>query len=263
MIGTTLAHPLLRAGLQGWFVQMRRVLVASAVLFFLVPLVPAPAGAEPIGMQWPQPGGKGSPVVITYSYSNLLDGAFLLLTPGQLRAATEEGFGVWARFAPLVFVERPDWGPSPSDKAYRSDDSPQIRIGHHEMTDWAHAYYPGKWNSLAGDIHLATGAPWSIGTAGGWNYLEVITHEIGHALGLGHELRRDAMMNPFFPRRYSGLGSAYLLPADITDIRAVYGAGSGSVQPLAPVPEPGTWLLTSAGIVAIVRRMTSRLAHRG
>ncbi len=215
-----------------------------------------PVSAEPIGMQWPQPGGKGTPVVITYSYSNLLDGAFLLLTPTQLRAATQEAFALWAHFAPLVFQERPDRGPAPSDTAYPAGDTPQIRIGHHETIDWAHAYYPGTWSGLAGDIHLATGAPWSIGASGGWSYLEVITHEIGHSLGLGHELRRDAMMNPFFPRRYAGLGSAFLLPADIEDIQAIYGRGRGSVQPLqaSPIPEPATLFLAAAGLGAILRK---------
>lgn len=246
--------------LKGGGVQLRRVLVLSLALFLLLAVSATRATADPIGMQWPQPGGKGSPVVITYSYSNLLDGAFLLLTPGQLRAATQEAFGLWARFAPLVFLERPDLGPIPSDRPYNLPNVPQIRIGHHQMSDWAHAYYPGTWGGLAGDIHLAIGAPWSLGSGTGWNYLEVITHEIGHSLGLGHELRQAAMMNPFFPRRYSGLGSAFLLPADIEDIRSIYGRGRGLVQPLQadPVPEPATLLLTGAGIVFCLRRRTHR-----
>lgn len=257
MNGTDLARRRVVPPFSDGFVQLRRVLVTSAIIFLLL-AVSTPATADPIGMQWPQPGGKGTPVVITYSYSNLLDGAFLLMTRDQLRAATEEAFGLWAHFAPLTFVERPDAGPPPSDAAYPAGNSPQIRIGHHETTDWAHAYYPGGWGGLAGDIHLATGAPWSLQPGVNWNYLEVITHEIGHTLGLGHELRADAMMNPFFPRRYSGLGSAYLLPADIADIREVYGAGSGRVEPLAPVPEPGALLLAATGLTALVRMRTGR-----
>jgi hypothetical protein len=216
--------------------------------------MPSHADADPVGLKWPQPGGPGTPVVITYSYSNLLNGAFLLITPPQLRAATEEAFRLWAAYAPLHFIEERDVGPPPSDTAYDAPTAPQVRIGHHRMVDWAHAYYPGSWGGLAGDIHLASGAPWTLDESGRWNYLEVITHEIGHVLGLGHEFGEDAMMNPFFPRRYSGLGSAYLLPADIEDIRAVYGRGRGTVQP-APVPEPATWLLTAAGIGALLRRI--------
>jgi hypothetical protein len=237
-----------------------RVLLAFAVLSVLLIASAGSAGADPIGLQWPQPGGPGTPVVITYSYSNLLDGALLLMTPQQLRAATEEAFRLWASYAPLHFLERPDAGPPPSDMAYDAAGIPSVRIGHHSMVDWAHAYYPGTWGGLAGDIHFATGAPWSLNDTGTWNYLEVITHEIGHVLGLGHELREEAMMNPFFPRRYSGLGSAYLLPADISHIRAVYGAGRGTVQPFgpAPVPEPGTLLLTAIGAAVLLRRRRAR-----
>jgi hypothetical protein len=220
------------------------------------------AAADPIGLQWPQTGGPGTPVTITYSYSNLLDGAFLLIAPPQLRGATEEAFRLWAAFAPLHFVERPDAGPPPSDTSYHAPGAPEIRIGHHQTTDWAHAYYPGQWGGLAGDIHLATGAPWTLNSTGSWNYLEAITHEIGHTLGLGHELREQAMMNPDFPRRYSGLGSAYLLPADIANIRAVYGSGEGSVEPLAAVPEPSTLLLMAAGVAGLLRRRSLRKTRR-
>lgn len=238
-------------------------LVVVLVVILLGPLGGARAAADPIGLQWPQPGGPGTPAVITYSYSNLLNGAFLLITPAQLRAATEEAFRLWAGYAPLHFLERPDAGPAPSDVAYDSPDSPMIRIGYHYTTDWAHAYYPGTWGGLAGDIHLATGAPWTLDGSSHWNYLEVITHEIGHSLGLGHELRREAMMNPYFPRRFDGLGSAFLLPADIANIRQVYGRGRGTVQPLAPVPEPSTLFLAAAGAAAMLRRISTRAGGSG
>ncbi|MBC6419277.1 MAG: hypothetical protein GDA44_11135 [Prochloron sp. SP5CPC1] len=41
------------------------------------------------GSKWSQPGGLGSPVTITYSYSNLLDGTIALSAP-QLTSAIEE-----------------------------------------------------------------------------------------------------------------------------------------------------------------------------
>src|SRR4051812_24978627 len=35
-----------------------------------------------IGSQWPQPGGKGTPITLTYSYQNIFDGA-LKMPNGQ------------------------------------------------------------------------------------------------------------------------------------------------------------------------------------
>lgn len=208
-----------------------------------------PAAADPVGLQWPQPGGPGAPVYITYSYSNLLDGTFLLTPPKDLRAATEEALALWASYVPLDFIEVPDAGPPPLDLPYSVGPSdPQIRIGHHDSADLAHAYYPGP-DGLAGDVYVATGVPWTI--AGQWNFLEAITHELGHSLGLGHELNEPAIMNPSYPfHRFFGLGTSFLFPADVRAIQTVYGTGAGSVQPLAPTPEPATAVLTVAGLLS-------------
>ena len=215
------------------------------------------AGADPVGPpKWPQLGGPGSDVFVTYSYSNLLDGNFLLLDTAHLRAATEEAFAVWASVAPIHFIERADAGPPPSDAPYASADHPQIRIGHQVMAELAHAYFPHDANGLGGDVHVDSGVPWTIGD-GHWNFLEAITHELGHALGLPHELARTAIMNPSYPQhRFHGLGSAFLFPADVEAIQALYGAGRGSVQPaghLSPVPEPTALLLAATGLAALAR----------
>ena len=67
------------------------------------------------GGKWPQPGGLGTPVSVTYSYSNLLDGG-LLQPNGQplprwlIRQSVEDAFGLWASVAPLHFVEVEDQG---------------------------------------------------------------------------------------------------------------------------------------------------------
>jgi len=242
-------------------VQRDSGLWRSASDFFTLILVPfaacllwaTPAVADPVGLQWPQPGGPGTSVQITYSYSNLLDGSFYLTPPEDFRAATEEALRLWASYAPLYFIEVPDAGPAVSDLPYSAAPSdPQIRIGHHVSTDLAHAYYPGS-DGLAGDVHVATGVPWTIGE-GQWNFLEAITHELGHALGLAHELDEPAIMNPSYPaHRFAGLGTSFLFPADIRAIQSIYGAGSGSVQPLDPAPEPATYLLVGVGMLAMFR----------
>lgn len=194
---------------------------------------------------WPQPGGRGSPVTVTYSYSNLLDGGLGGgLPPGVIRASIEEALGRWAAVAPLKFVEVADSGPPPSDNFYPAAGTPMIRFGHHGFDGvygvLAHARYPGT-NGFDGDVHfddgeIWTAAPDAVVPANSTDLVEVATHEIGHALGLAHEALppqgRDAIMNPIYQGRYNGPGTSFLLPDDIEGIRAIYGAGVGSVTPI-------------------------------
>jgi hypothetical protein len=219
-----------------------------------------PASADTIGVAWPT-ARPGDPVTITYSFSNLFDDTFLLIRPAEMRAATEEALRLWARYAPLHFVETPDSGPPPSDSAYPAGTHPEIRIGHHPMGDLAHAFMPdGTANGLNGDVHFDPGVPFTVGT-GRWDFLETVTHELGHALGLPHETRELAIMNPSYPqRRFQGLGTAFLYPSDISAIRALYGTGLGHVQPLpaSPVPEPASVLLVCTGLAGLAASRRSR-----
>jgi matrixin len=222
--------------------------------WLIVPLLAvlsvSPAGADPVTVS-PRASGTISPVVITYSYSNLLDGSFLLLTPNELRTATEEALALWARYAPIYFIELVDAGPPPSDVPYPKADAPEIRIGHHSMVDIAHSFYADEPSGLARDIHVDSGIPWTLGT-GHWNILEALVHELGHALGLQHELDRPAIMNPSFPlQRYGGLGTAFLFPADIEHLQAIYGAGAGTLQTISATPEPGALALVTTGFAAL------------
>lgn len=235
----------------------RFCLAGAVIVAFVLFATPVTADAIRLGSPqpegWPQPHSKGSSITITYSYANLLDGTFLVITPAELRAATEEALGLWASYAPLHFIERPDSGPAVSDQPYAADGHPQIRFGHHELSsEVAHAFYPGS-EGLSGDVHFSADIPWTVGN-GRWNYLEAVTHELGHALGLVHELDEIAVMNPTYPsHRFDGLGSAHLYPADIRQIQRIYGGGIGSVHPLNATPEPSSSLLVLTGLAALAR----------
>ena len=146
------------------------------------------------GQKWPQPNGLGSAVTITYSYSNLLNGQFADgLSSIQIRAAIEEALALWARYAPLNFVEVPDNGPAVSDNDYVAGITPNIRIGHHNLDGAGpvigHGYFPppNGTGGLTGDVHFDISEGWSVNPRSGTDLLETAVHEIGHALGLDHE----------------------------------------------------------------------------
>lgn len=186
--------------------------------------------------KWPQPGGVGSTVTVTYSYSNLLDGGLSGISTANLQTATQQALQVWANYAPLNFVLVNDSGrPEIDDEFYPAAGTPNLRFGHHYMDGFsgvlAHAYYPFSvtGDGRSGDVHFDNGDTWGITPGSGrFDYLEVCVHEIGHALGLEHQSPPpQAIMNPFYGSRYSGLGTAFLFSDDQNGIQAIYGGGGG------------------------------------
>ena len=179
---------------------------------------------------------KWSTTDLKYSFSNLLDGALPGgLSAAVLEAAIEDALQVWSAVSPLRFTEAVDSGPAPSDSGYTASTHPQLRFGHHYIdggegaNTLAHAYFPST-TGLGGDLHFDNGNTWTTRPSStGIDIIEVATHEIGHAIGINHEETNDAIMNPYYGGRYSGPGTAYLLPDDISGVQAQYGTGLGYV----------------------------------
>lgn len=221
------------------------------------------ASAESIG--WPQPDGPGSSVFLTYSFSNLFDAPFLrgVLSEQEVRTATAEAFRLWTSYVPLHFIERIDSGPPPSDLNYFAGDHPDIRIGAHAIANpfvLAHGFLPihVSWSGLAGDIHFNSVSPFMWGLGDGFpvvDFLEVMAHEIGHAIGVRHLYASQSIMSPLHGFHFGGLGTAFLFPPDVAAAQAIYGAGAGSVH---PIPEPATAVLVSTALLVARRLVRTR-----
>lgn len=97
----------------------------------------------------------------------------------------------------------------------------------------AHTFYPPpNPETLAGDLHLDLDEPWKIGAD--VDLFSVVLHELGHALGLGHNDDPSSVMYPYY-RRTSGLSAA-----DIAEIRKLYAARTASTPPSSPPSSPST-----------------------
>jgi hypothetical protein len=254
-------------------VELLRLMFRSSLIIALVSLAVLSVHAAAmayvtVGGEWPQPGGPGTPVEITYSYQNMFDGSLrgpgavpgpngMFLPNGEplpaalIRASIEEALGLWASVAPLVFIEVEDDGLFYYEGSTQYGDI-RFRHVHINGTDppppgdpiaKAQAWYPFG-GQLSGDVEFDDGDPWQeVGTRPIPDILGATIHELGHALGLGHTGLSTANMYWIFTR-YGGLGTGRLHSDDIAGIRSIYGSGQGRVIPLSiRIPEPTGWML--------------------
>ena len=191
--------------------------------------------------RWQQPNGKGSPITITYSFTNLFDGGIDgSITNPQMKSAIEEALELWAQYAPIEFVEVKDTG----EKTRNNPDGADMRFGHENLGGRGGTLGRASlqfFGDLATKIAFDNRDTWGTDQTSSTNdFLAVAVHEIGHALGLRHESAQASIMRPTIRDVYDGLGSAFLYNDDINGIRALYGSGRGSVSPRSGGnPSPG------------------------
>lgn len=88
-----------------------------------------------------------------------------------------------------------------------------------------------------GATHFDESEPWMIGAGSGIDLYQVAAHEFGHALGLDHSDRKDALMAPL----YKNVWTNDLYDDDIQGIQSLYGEKSGetpATPPEAPAAPP-------------------------
>jgi len=211
------------------------------------------AGYFPMYSTWDQPAGLGSPITLSYSYINLLDGGIKDMHTGMaidnslLKNIVEIALQDYANILPIHFVEQIDSGPLPETGEYNPLGHPDIRMGHVPHIDGAnaYAYFPFEDSGLAGDIIFNAdrfGFQWLPSL-----FYAIVQHELGHSLGMGHFVEESEVAH-LASADSSYTGPIYPLTIDmITALQGAYGAGVGSVTPLSAVPLPAAfWLFSSA-----------------
>ena len=123
----------------------------------------------------------------------------------------------------------------------------------------------GFWHISSGVAALDATENWDLRIGnrdrpGTLDFFTVLSHEIGHALGLDHSSNPDDVMYPY----YMGARS-WLSAGDIQNVQGLYGGGGGSPNgdsfaAVTMVPEPGTagLILTASALAGLLRATRHR-----
>ncbi len=242
--------------------------ILAALLFFFTSSahsfaffeVTEPEGYAPLAenesiLSWGETNILGMGATLSYSIASTSSACFMgfevcssldSLMPVGYQNVIESAFDRWASVANLSFNQVDDQA---GDIVLASEYIWGSEIAH-ALTGRSFIEQEGEtFSEIAwSEIHFSEAVYWSVNGSLGYDFLTVATHEIGHALGLGHSEVEGALMYA----DYQGINT--LQADDIAGIQFLYGAVSA-------VPEPSSYALFLLGLFILLTRRAKLQAH--
>ncbi|KAJ8436331.1 hypothetical protein Cgig2_005255 [Carnegiea gigantea] len=162
---------------------------------------------------------KPAPVTLTYAFS--ADHTVGYISKDEIRAVFSRAFARWARVIPMNFTEVEKYSTADVKIGFYRGDHGDGEPFDGVLGVLAHAFSPES-----GKLHLDGAETWAVDfrkerSRVAVDLESVVTHEIGHVLGLAHSTVKDSIMYPNLSPRTKKVN---LRIDDVEGIQALYGS---------------------------------------
>ncbi|KAK8944155.1 hypothetical protein KSP39_PZI008275 [Platanthera zijinensis] len=162
---------------------------------------------------------RSPPIHLTYALSpyNTID----YINRPAIESAIRRSFARWARVIPVTFSPAGSYGAADVKVAFYGGDHGDGQPFDGVLGVLAHAFSP-----TSGQLHLDAAERWAVDFGAEESKVSVdlesvLTHEIGHVLGLAHSPEKEAVMYPSLSPRTKKVD---LTVDDVRGVQALYGS---------------------------------------